>query len=68
VREIISIRVACAGAQETKGSRQEGRKKSHKKCILFSRMRGAAPSGWISTKLGKCAHLTDVIKLAKFHR
>jgi len=33
VREIISIRLACAGAQEKKGSK-EGRKKSHKKCIF----------------------------------
>ena len=30
VREIISIRLACADAQEKKG----GRKKSHKKCIF----------------------------------
>ena len=37
MREIISIRLACAGAQEKKGSkegRKEGRKKSHKKCIF----------------------------------
>ena len=33
MREIISIRLACAGAQEKKGSK-EGRKKSHKKCIF----------------------------------
>jgi len=33
VREIISIRLACAGAQETKG-RKEGRKKSHNKCLF----------------------------------
>ena len=34
MREIISIRSACAGAQEKKGGRKEGRKKSHKKCIF----------------------------------
>ena len=34
VREIISIRLACAGAQEKKAGRKEGRKKSHKKCIF----------------------------------
>jgi len=34
VREIISIRLACAGAQEKKAVKYEGRKKSHKKCIF----------------------------------
>jgi len=37
MREIISIRLACAGAQEQKGrkaGRKEARKKSHKKCIF----------------------------------
>jgi len=51
-----------------KAVKQEGRKKSHKKCIYISRMCGATPSGLISTKLGKCVQLTDVIKRAKFHR
>jgi len=31
VREIIFIRMACAGAQEEKEETKEGRKKSHKK-------------------------------------
>jgi len=34
VREIISIRLACAGAQVKKAVRKAGRKKSHKKCIF----------------------------------
>ena len=36
MREIISIRLACAGAQEQKqGGRKEGRQEeSHKKCIF----------------------------------
>jgi len=34
VREIKSIRLACAGAQEKKAGKQEGRKKSHMKCIF----------------------------------
>jgi len=63
MREIISIRLACAGAQEF---RQEGRKEVKSQEVYISRMRGATPSGWIPTKLGKCVCLTDVIKLAKF--
>mgnify|MGYP006339793257 CR=1 FL=1 len=39
VREIISIRLACAGAQEKKGSKEE---KSQE--VYISRMRGATPN------------------------
>jgi len=62
VCEIISIRLACAGALEKKA----GRKKSQE--VYISRMFGATSSGWIPTKLGKGVPLTDVIKRAKFHR
>ena len=65
MRQIISIRLACAGAQE---NRQEGRKEEKSQEVFISRMRGATPSGRIPTKLGKCVRLTDVIKRAKFHR
>jgi len=34
VREIIFIRLACAGVQEKKAVKHEGSKKSHKKCIF----------------------------------
>ena len=63
MREIISIRLACAGAQEKTGRKEE---KSQEVYIL--RMRGVTPSGRIPTKLGKCVRLIDVIKHAKFHR
>jgi len=64
VREIISICLACAAAQN-KG-RKEGRMKSQE--VYISRMRGATPSGRITTKLGRCVRVTDVIKRAMFHR
>ena len=63
MREINSIRLACVGAQEKKAGRKEEKSQE----VYISRMRGATPSGRISTKLGKCVHLTDVIKRAKFH-
>jgi len=66
VREIISIRLACAGVQEKKAARKAGRKKSQE--VYISRMCGATPSRRIPTKLGTCVRLTDVIKRAKFHR
>jgi len=66
VREIISIRLACAGAQEIK--RQEGKKKEKSQEVYISRMCGATPSGRTPTKLGNCVCLTDVIKRAKLHR
>jgi len=65
VREIISIRLTCPGAQEKKTGMLLGRKKFQEAYI--SRMRGATPSGRIPTKLGKCVRLTDVSKRAKFH-
>ena len=71
MREIISIRLACAGAQEKKGSkegRKEGRKEEKSQEVYISRMRGATPSRRISTKLSKCVCLTIIIKHAKFHR
>ena len=65
MREIISIRLAGADAQEKKKAvRKE--EKSQEVCI--SRMCGAIPSERISTKLGKCVRFTDVIKREKFHR
>jgi len=64
VREIISIRLACAGAQEKKA----GRKEENSQEVYISRMCGAIPSGQIPTKLGTCVCLPDVIKRAKFHR
>jgi len=67
VREIISIRLACAGVQEKKG-RQEGRKEEKSQEVYISRMRGATSSRQILTKLGKCVRLSDVIKSARFHR
>jgi len=67
VREIISIRLACAGVQEKKGIRA-GRQEEKSQEVYFSRMRGATPSRRIPTKLGTCVHLTDVIKRAKFYR
>jgi len=63
VREIISIRLVCAGAQE-KGIRQEEKAQE----VYISRISGVIPSGWIPTKLGTCVRLTNVIKRAKFHR
>jgi len=63
VREIISICLACAGAQE-KNKRQEEKSQE----VYISRMRGAIPSGWIPTKIGICVHLIDVTKRAKVHR
>jgi len=63
VREIISIRLACAGAQEKKGRKEE---KSQE--VFISCMFGATPSAQIPTKLGACVRLTDFILHAKFHR
>ena len=68
MREMISIRLVCAGAQEKKGGRKEGRKEEKSQEVYISRMRGATPSGRIPTKLGKCVRFADVIELAKFHR
>jgi len=64
MREIISIRLASAGAQEKKEGWQEGRSQE----VYISRMCGATPSKRIPTKLGACVRLTDVIKRAQFHR
>jgi len=64
VHEIISIRLACAGAQE----RKKGWKEEKSQEVYISRMRGATLSGRIPTKLGTCVRLRDVIKRAKFHR
>ena len=47
---------------------KNGRKEEKSQEVYISRMRGATPSRRISIKLGKCVHLTDVIKRAKFHR
>jgi len=60
VREIISIRLACAGAQE-----KALRKVTISVGLYFTY---ATPSGRIPAKLGIHACLADVIKLAKFHR
>jgi len=64
VREITSIRLACAGAQEKKAGRQEEKSQE----VYNSRMCGATPSKRISTKFGTCVRLTDVIKRAQCHR
>jgi len=45
VREIISVRLACASAQEKTKCRKAVRKKSQEVCI--SRMCGVTPSGRI---------------------
>jgi len=63
MRAIISIRLACAGAQEKKGKKVENSQEMYISC-----MRGATPSGRIVTKLGNCVRLTDIVKRAKFHR
>jgi len=68
VRKIISICLACAGAQEKKGSeagRQEGKQSQE---VYISRMYGATPSKRISFKLGICVRRTDRIQRAKFYR
>jgi len=68
---IISICLACAGAQaKIKAGRQELRKAGRKKSqeVYISRMRVAISSGRIPTKLDKCVRLTDITKRAKFHR
>jgi len=49
VRDIISIRLACTGAQDKK--RQEGRKVENSQEVYISRMRGATPGRRIPTKL-----------------
>jgi len=53
--------------QEIKGSKA-GRQEDKSLEVYISRMGGATPSGQIPTKFGTCVHLTDIIKLAKFHR
>jgi len=53
---------------QVRKKQQAGRKKSQEVYISRRPTRGATPSGWIPTKLGKCVRLTDVIKRAKFHR
>jgi len=63
VREIISIRLACAGAQEKKAGRREEVTE-----VYISRMGGATPGRRIPAKLGTCVRLTDIITRAKFHR
>jgi len=63
VREIISICLACAGAQEKKAGRKEEKSQE----VYISRMRGASPSERILTKLGTCVCLTDLIKSAQFY-
>ena len=68
VRQIISIRLIYAGAQEKKTGRKEERKEEKSQEVYISRMCGATPSGRIPTKLGKCVYITKIIKLAKFHR
>jgi len=58
----LSLSVWSVQVRKTK---KAGRK-SHE--VYISRTRGAIPSGRIPTKLGKCVRLTNIIKLAKFHR
>jgi len=65
VREIISIRLACAGAQNK--NKKASRKEEKSQEVYISRMCGATSSGWIPTKLGTCVRLLEVIKRAKFH-
>jgi len=66
VREIISFRLACAGAQEKK--EQESRQEDKSQEVYISRNCGANPSGRIPFKHGTCVRLPDIIKHAKFHR
>jgi len=61
VRKIISIRLACTGAQGKKAGKQEEKSQE----VYMSRMRGATPSGRIPTKPGKFVRLTEVIKACK---
>jgi len=68
VREIISIRLACAGAQEKKAGWKAGRKKEKSQEVYILRMCGATPSTRNATKFGTFVLLPDVIKRAKFHR
>jgi len=65
VLEIISIRLACAGAQE---KRQAGRKEEKSQEVYISRMCGATSSGRIPTKLSTYVRLNDIIKRTKCHR
>jgi len=48
--------------------KKKGRKEEKSQEVYILRMRGATASRQISTKLGNCVRLTDVIKLAKFNR
>ena len=63
----VKLSLSVWPVQVRKKKREEGRKEEKSQEVYISRMRGATPSGRISTKLGKCVHLTDVIKRAKFH-
>jgi len=67
VREIISIRLARAGAQEKKAVKMAGRKEDKSQEVYISRMCGATPSGRNATKFGRCVIRPDVMKRAKFH-
>ena len=53
---------------QVRKKKRGGRKEEKSQEVYISRMRGATPSGRIPTKLGKYVRLTDVIKLARFHR
>jgi len=65
VREIISFRLVCAGAQDEKAGRkargQEGGKRSHKTCIFHVCVEQSLEGG-IQPNLAECVRLTDVIK------
>jgi len=69
VREIISIRLACAGAQEKKAVRKAGTKEGKKSQEVFIlRKCVGTPSRRITTIRDTCVRLTDLSKRAKFHR
>jgi len=58
----------CSCARNKKAVKQEVRQEEKSQEVYISRMCGATPSRRITTKLGTCVRLTDVIKRAKFHR
>jgi len=62
VCEIISIRLAFAVRKK------KGRKEEKSQEVYILRLRGATPSGRIPTNFGTYVRLTDVMKLAQFHR
>ena len=64
----VKLSLSVLSVQVRKKKREDGRKEEKSQEVYISRMRGATPSGRISTKLDKCVRLTDVIKRAKFHR